>query len=94
MRVTIILCRRLVLLLGNSSYFHDTIGGTLVYANDISKDKYGNDVHSSVFEGTENKCPQRNHRRRCHPDFPYANDVKPFIFLKKGSQPDMFKLVC
>lgn len=68
----------------------DKIGGTWVYSDEIGKDKFGNDIHSSMYKGLHTNLPKE---LMSFPDFPFppqpssfvpANDVNEYLNLYAG----------
>lgn len=49
------------------------IGGTWILRDEIGKDKYGLDVHSSMYKGLTTDIPKEV---MCYPDFPYPTALE------------------
>lgn len=54
----------------------DGIGGTWVYTEQTGKDKFGNDVHSSMYKGLHTNLPKEIMH---FPDFPFPSQERSFI---------------
>lgn len=54
----------------------ETIGGTWVYNDQIGKDRYGNNVHSSMYKGLQTNLPKE---LMMFPDLPFPAQEKSFI---------------
>lgn len=54
----------------------DVIGGTWVYTDEIGKDKYGNDIHSSMYKGLHTNLPKE---LMLFPDLPFPPQEKSFV---------------
>lgn len=54
----------------------DKIAGTWVYSDDIGRDKYGNDVHSSMYKELRTNLPKE---LMAFPDFPFPPSEKSFL---------------
>ncbi len=52
------------------------LGGTWVYSDVIGKDKYGLDVHSSMYQGLKTNIPKEV---MCYPDFPFTDQDASFL---------------
>ncbi|CAO1382341.1 unnamed protein product [Diamesa hyperborea] len=52
------------------------IGGTWIFTQETGKDKYGLDVHSSMYEKLHTNLPKE---LMCYPDFPYPEQEKSYI---------------
>jgi dimethylaniline monooxygenase (N-oxide forming) len=56
------------------------VGGTWVYSEDVGEDKYGVEVHSSMYQGLITNLPKEIME---YPDFPYPYDDHSFITSEK-----------
>lgn len=56
------------------------VGGTWVYTDDVGKDKYGVDVHSSMYQGLLTNLPKEVME---YPDFPYPFEDRSFVSSDK-----------
>lgn len=54
----------------------ENIGGTWVYSDAVGKDKYGNDIHSSMFKGVRTNLPKE---LMLFPDLPFPHQEKSFV---------------
>lgn len=54
----------------------DHIGGTWVYTDEVGKDKYGLDIHSSMYQGLRTNLPKEI---MCYPDFPFPEHEESYI---------------
>ena len=54
----------------------DEIGGTWAYTDEIGKDKYGNDIHSSMYKGLHTNLPKE---LMLFPDLPFPMQEKSFV---------------
>lgn len=52
------------------------IGGTWIFTQETGKDKYGLDVHSSMYEELHTNLPKE---LMCYPDYPYAEQEKSYV---------------
>ncbi|KAG5680248.1 hypothetical protein PVAND_009770 [Polypedilum vanderplanki] len=52
------------------------IGGTWVYTDEIGKDKYGLEIHSSMYQGLQTNLPKEIMH---YPDFPFPEQEKSYI---------------
>lgn len=55
---------------------NDTLGGTWNYTDEIEHDKYGNDVHSSMYQGLFTNIPKEI---MSYPDFPFQTHETSFV---------------
>jgi dimethylaniline monooxygenase (N-oxide forming) len=58
---------------------NDKVGGTWIYSDDIVKDKYGNEIHSSMYESLHTNLPKEVMK---FPDFPFPSQPKSYIPAK------------
>jgi dimethylaniline monooxygenase (N-oxide forming) len=54
----------------------ESIGGTWNFTNETGRDKYGIDVHSSMYQGLFTNIPKEI---MSYPDFPYQTHEKSFV---------------
>lgn len=54
----------------------DKIGGTWVYSDEIGTDKFGNDIHSSMYKGLHTNLPKE---LMSFPDFPFPSHARSFV---------------
>lgn len=54
----------------------DTLGGTWVYTDDVGKDKYGNDIHSSMYKNLRTNLPKEI---MGYHDFPFPPSMKSYL---------------
>lgn len=52
------------------------IGGTWVYRDEIGKDKYGLDIHSSMYQGLHTNLPKEIMH---YPDYPFAESTHSYL---------------
>lgn len=55
---------------------NDKVGGTWIYTDDIGKDKYGNEIHSSMYESLHTNLPKEIMK---FPDFPFPSQPKSYL---------------
>lgn len=55
---------------------NEKIGGTWRYTDEVGKDKYGNDIHSSMYKSLNTNLPKE---LMSFPDFPFPLSDKSFI---------------
>lgn len=55
---------------------NDTLGGTWNYTDETEKDKHGNDVHSSMYQGLLTNIPKEI---MSYPDFPFKTHETSFV---------------
>ena len=56
------------------------VGGTWVYTDDVGKDKYGLEIHSSMYQGLMTNLPKEI---MTFPDFPYPYDDNSYVSSEK-----------
>jgi dimethylaniline monooxygenase (N-oxide forming) len=52
------------------------LGGIWVFSDNVGKDKYGLEVHSSMYQGLKTNIPKEV---MCYPDFPFPDKDESFL---------------